>query len=75
MLTPTHDELANGDLAGLGQGSGHDGIALVRLVTVWHEILGLLPITTIDVVLIDELLHVDGVLGFELEVINLFRVD
>ncbi len=67
---PLSDQLTNGDLAGFSQGPCHDGISLVCHVTVWHEVIRRLPITTVYFLLIHELPHVDGVLGFKFEVIN-----
>jgi hypothetical protein len=40
----THDELANCDLAGFSQSPLHDGIALICLIAIWYEVIGLLPI-------------------------------
>jgi hypothetical protein len=53
----------------------HDGIALVRLVTVWHKVIRLLPIAAVDFVLVYEARHVDCVLGLKLEVIDLLWID
>ena len=53
----------------------HDGIALVSLITIGNEVIGLLPIAAVDLVLVYEAHHVDGVFGFELEVIDLLWID
>ena len=53
----------------------HDGIAFVGLIAVRYEVIGLLPIAGINLVFVHEAHHVDGVLGFKFEVINLLRVD
>jgi hypothetical protein len=55
-----HDELSDSDLAGLLQGITDNGIALVGLVTIGHEVVGLLPISAIDLDLIDEAHYVDS---------------
>ena len=53
----------------------HDGIALVGLVPIRHEVVGLLPIASVYLLLVHEAHHVDYVLGLELEVINFLWVD
>ena len=66
MATALHDELADGNLARLFQCIADHDIAFISLITIGDEVTGLLPIAAINLVLIHELLHVDGVLGFEL---------
>ena len=70
-----HDELADSDLACLLQRIADHGIALVGVIAVGHEVIGLLPIATVDLGLVHEAHHVDRVLGLELELIKFLRVD
>ena len=51
------------------------GIAFVSLITDGHKVIGLLPKAAVDLSLIHETHHVDGVLCFELEFIKFFGVD
>jgi hypothetical protein len=53
----------------------HDGITLVSLIAIGNEVIGLLPITAINLTLVYEPHHVDGVFRLKFEVINLLRVD
>ena len=66
VFAPVHDELADGDLAGLLYCLANDGIALVRLITVGREVIGLLPIAAIDLSFVNKAHHVDRVLGLQL---------
>ena len=70
-----HDELADSDLAGLLQRIADNGIALVGLVAIGHEIVGLLPISAVDLGLIHEAHYVDSVLGLQFEVVKFCGVN
>jgi hypothetical protein len=43
-----HNELANGDLTRLLQSIADHGIALISIITIRDEIIGLLPIAAVD---------------------------
>jgi hypothetical protein len=58
-----HDELADRDFAGLLQSISDDRIALIRLITIRHEVIRLFKIETVDLGFVNEAHHVDGVLG------------
>jgi hypothetical protein len=55
--------MAYGNLARLLQRIADDGIAFVGLVAIWHEVIGLLEVATVDLRLVNEAHHVDCVLG------------
>jgi hypothetical protein len=61
VLSAVHDELV--DLAGLLKRIADNRIALVGLITIRHEVIGLLKIAAVDLGLVNETHHVDGVLG------------
>ena len=73
--TAAHDELTDGHLARLLQGLANDGVALVGIVAVWHQVIGLLEIACIDLDLVDEANHVDRVLRLELQIVDLLRTN
>ena len=70
-----HDELTHGNLAGLFQSITDDRIGLVGLVPIGQKIVGLFVVTAVDLDLVNEAHHVDGVLGFQLQLLNFFGVD
>jgi len=62
VLPPVHHQLADCNLAGLLQRLADDRIALVRIISVGGEVIGLLPKAAVDLGFVDEAHHVDGVL-------------
>jgi hypothetical protein len=53
----------------------HDGVALLCLITIWNEVIGLLLIAAVYLVFVHKAHHVDGVRSFQLKVINIFWID
>ena len=70
-----HYHLPDSDLAGLFQSITDDRIGLVGLVPIGQKIVGLFVVTAVDLDLVNEAHHVDGVLGFQLQLLNFFGVD
>ena len=75
VLAPVHDELADGDLLGFGEGIPKHGIAFVSFVAIRQKVIGLLEIAAVDFVPINEPRHVDGVLGLKLQRVKFLWLD
>ena len=75
MLAAMHDELADRHLLGFGERVAQHGVTFVGFIAIWQKIVGLFEIAAVDLVQIDKRLHVDGVLGFEFQRVNLFGLD
>jgi hypothetical protein len=74
-LAAAEDDLAQRHLTGLGQIGADHAVGFLRHRAVGHDEVGLLEVERVDLVRIDKLDEIDGVLGFHTDRLQLRGLD